>query len=147
MKKNGKTIYLGGNIGAFSGKEVKARFTKAKKELEALGYRVLSPLRGKNMTCKKHVDANCYQFEPNEIVGRDLNDIKQADLMVAIQDKPSIGTSMEICFSRAVKNIPVIVVTMNNKVANHYWIRFFATKVCRSLDEAIKHIKQWAYYE
>lgn len=147
MKHKGKTIYLGGNIGAFSGKEVKARFAKGKKDLEALGYRVLSPLRGKNVTSREKVDAGCYQFEPNEIVGRDLNDIKQADLMVALQDKPSIGTAMEICFSRAVRDIPVIVVTRNKKVANHYWIRFFATKICSSLEEAVEHIKKWKYYE
>ena len=141
-----KTIYLAGNIGAFNGDEVTARFDAGKKALEDLGYTVLSPHRSKDLTSKDKIDADCYEYEPNEIVHRDLNDIKQADIVVAREEEPSIGTSMEICYARCVRNIPVIVISSNPVVQKHYWIRYFASKVVPDIESAVEHIRKWRWY-
>lgn len=141
-----KVIYLGGNIGAFKGEEVIAKFDAGKKALEALGYTVLSPLRGKNLTSKDKIELGNYEYEPNEIVDRDLNDIRQADIAIAMEEEPSIGTSMEILYARCVRQIPVIVVSSNPVVQKHYWIRYFASKIVPDIESAVEHIKKWRWY-
>lgn len=143
---NKKTIYLGGNIVALKGKEAIARFKHAKKSLEKLGYKVLSPTRGKTLTSKDDADADNYAYEPNEIVHRDLNDIRQADMVIAREEEPSIGTAMEICYAREVCHIPVIVISSNPVVQKHYWIRYFASKVVPDIESAVKYIKKWRWY-
>lgn len=141
-----RVVYIGGNINNIKAKDVIERFNTAKKELESIGYKVLTPIRSKCMTTAEMVEKEKYNFEPNEIVHRDLNDIKQADLLVAMMAIPGIGLSMEIAFARSVMDIPVIVVTDNPKVYNHYWIKVFATKVVKDIEEAVDHIKGWKYY-
>lgn len=146
MRMCSKTVYIGGNMGAFDGKKVTRRFKKAEKALKKAGYKVLTPLRGKSVTCLDEVNAGKYLFTPNEIVHRDLNDIRQANIMIAMEQEPSIGTAMEICYARAVMDIPVIVVTTNPKVKRHYWIQVFASKIVDSVEEAVKHITKWEWY-
>lgn len=133
-----KKIYLSGGIAGLTPPEVEDFFLQTQKKLEAIGLKVLSPIRGKKL------DAECIQkYEPNEIVTRDLNDIGQCDLMVAYPSTKSIGTFMEIFFAAYVKHIPIVVVAQNEHIRAHYWIRFFASKVVSTMDEAIKHIRDW----
>lgn len=133
-----RVIYTAGGIAGLNPTEVENRFNAQKATLEALGFEVLSPIRG------KVIDAECHQrYEPNEIVHRDLNDVTRADLIIATPSDKSIGTFMEIFYASHVRHIPTIVVATNEHIAKHYWIRYFSSKIVGSFDEAIDYISKW----
>jgi nucleoside 2-deoxyribosyltransferase len=132
------SIYLGGTIDRLNPDMVIDYFSETQLALQAIGFKVYNPVRG------KVVGSNEFkQYEDNEIVHRDLADIDKSDLMLAMMAKPSIGTSMEIMYSRMVKNIPVIVVSTDLAVTQHYWVNSLASKVMASRDEAIEYIRRW----
>lgn len=133
-------IYIGGNIDRLEPKEVIERFNVIQSRLESMGFNVRNPVRDKKAS---NTGMDFMPYEPNEIVHRDLSDIDKCDYMIAFMGIPSIGTSMEIMYSRFILNIPVIVVTTNPEVYKHYWIRSLASKVVPDIDTAISYIKEW----
>lgn len=132
------TVYISGGIAGLNPKEVIEYFNTLELRLQELGLETLSPIRGKKLDTEV-----AQKYEPNEIVTRDENDIKHSDLMIAFPSEKSIGTHMEIYLARKVCDIPVIVVTTNPHIANHYWIRHFASKIVPSMDEVIEYLKEW----
>jgi len=77
----------------------------------------------------------------NEIVEFDLQDIRNADILLVNYGKPSIGTAMEVFY--AANNLEKFVVAFSPfdfKNCSPWMVRF-CTKILPSLDEAIAYIK------
>lgn len=133
-----RTVYVSGGIAGLQPDQVLDYFTDMEERLRGLGLDVLSPVRGKVLDTEV-----AQKYESNEIVHRDENDIKHSDIMVAFPSDKSIGTIMEIYLARKICDIPVIIVTTNPHIANHYWIRAYASKIVSSFDEAIDYLQGW----
>ena len=134
---NSYTIYLAGGIAGLDPQEVEHRFISVKARLEDMGFKVLSPIRGKILDTE--VDS---KYEPNEIVKRDLWDINHSDLLLAIPSEKSIGTFMEV-FHAASRGIPVVIVTTSAFIANHYWTRVHAAKIVSTVEDALDYLAKW----
>lgn len=130
-----KTVYISGGMEGLSPAEINHYFKTAEKKLKALGLEVLSPIRG--------MSSAGGNFEANEQVHRDETDIKHSDLVLACPSNVSIGTHMEVYLARKICDIPVIIITTNPHIAEHCWIKVYASKIVSSLDDAILHIKNW----
>lgn len=74
-----------------------------------------------------------------EIVQLDKLDIQKSDVLLVNYDKPSVGTSMEIFYAWQ-NDKPVIVVCRKDAVISP-WLRYHATKIVHSFDEAYKWIE------
>ena len=74
-----------------------------------------------------------------EIVHKDLDDIDASDLVLANCWKPGWGTPMEIFYSY-LRNTPVIAVA-KSKASVSPWLRYHATVVYYSLDDAFRAIE------
>ena len=132
------TVYVAGGIAGLEPDEVTSRFNYLQEQFELLGCQVKSPIRG------KIIDTEVEQrYETNEIIDRDLWDIRNADILIAVPSVKSIGTWMEIFFAAHEIYIPVIVVADNNFIRNHYWVRKFASKIVSTMDEAIEYVGAW----
>ena len=137
---NRPTIYLGGSINGLNPEKVAVKFALIQEGLEYLGFNVLNPIRGKKITAIKD---NFIPYEPNEIVHRDLNDVKNSNYMLAVMEVPGIGTSMEIMYARRFLDIPVIVVSTNRAVTEHYWIKSMASKIVPNAQTAYVYLQEW----
>lgn len=135
-----KSVYIAGGIDRLSPEEVIKRFNFIQYYLEGLGVNAMSPVRGKKTSS---TDVDFMPYEPSEVVDRDLNDVRRADLVFAVMPKPSIGTSMEIALARHLYRIPVIVITEDPAVYKHYWIRRHASKILPTIDEGLKYLREW----
>ena len=133
-----KTIYVAGTIAGLSPEEVMARFASIEKSLQESDVKTLNPTRGKVVAGTDFIE-----YEPNEIMHRDLNDIRQADLIFAVMPKVSIGTSMEIIMARMVYGIPVILVTTDKNVYLHPWIRSLVSKILPTIEDGIEYVRAW----
>lgn len=85
------------------------------------------------------------ELEPGiakEIVENDKADILGCDAMIVYYDKPSVGTSMEILFAHQANGaeFPIVLVDKSGKPLSP-WLLYHATKVCKSLDEAIEVVR------
>lgn len=133
------TIYLGGTINGLEPEQVIKRFNEIQSGLEYIGFNVLNPIRGKKITIHKD---KFFSYEPNEIVHRDLRDIDNSKYMLAFMPVPSIGTSMEIMYAREY-DTPVVVVSDNPAVTEHYWIKSLASKVVPDIESAYIYLSEW----
>ena len=78
------------------------------------------------------------------VVPRDLFELDRSDLVICYLTKISgfsFGTPCECMFS-FMKGKPIIVVTMSERIKNHPWVRFLATKICSSVREACDFIDE-----
>lgn len=103
------------------------------RELLGKHFHLLDPMR-RNFK-DREVDS------ANEIVEFDLQDIRDADLILVNYDKPSIGTSMEVFY--ASHNLGKFVVAFSPfsfKDSSPWMIRF-CTKILPSLEAAAAYIK------
>lgn len=136
------TVYLGGSFGTVQNrsldKDTYDSFQRTQNKLQELGLRVLSPCRGKNAE-----EYHPVSYTPNEIVDRDIWDINRSDFGLWVMPYESIGSSMEIAYAKLVRRIPVVLVTQNPAVINHYWIRGLVTYVCSTEQEALEYIYAW----
>lgn len=131
------TIYIAGTIGSLTTTtEILDRFTMLQSQLEALGFAVRNPVRGRKI-------GDIYEY--NEIVGRDEYDIDHSDILIAVfpYDTISIGTPMEIYRAREIKKIPIIIVSPIEKIREHHWIKSKATKIFCNMDDATKYLADW----
>ena len=107
------------------------RKTAAKKLGRA--FKLLDPMR-RNFK-DREVDS------ANEIVEFDLQDIRNADLLLVNYNKPSIGTAMEVFY--ASHNLGKFVVAFSPftfKDSSPWMVRY-CTKILPSLDASIRYIK------
>jgi nucleoside 2-deoxyribosyltransferase len=127
-----KTIYLCGPIMDESSGIAREWRKTAVKKLEK-SFVILDPMR-RNFK-DREVDS------ANEIVEFDLQDIRNADILLVNYGKPSIGTAMEVFY--AANNLQKFVVAFSPfdfKNCSPWMVRY-CTKILPSLDSAIAYLK------
>jgi len=103
----------------------------ATKELHLRGYDVLDPT--------SIVDTD-YET-PEEIVEKNLYLQRRADILLVeymIQDRQYIGTDFEMAWAK-LNNQPVVVFTAS-QAAQRVYLRYMATKLAYSMQDAIEYI-------
>ena len=128
-----KVIYLSGPIMDEHEGHAREWRDKATKELEK-HFLLLDPMR-RNFK-DREVDS------ANEIVEFDLQDVRDADILLVNYNKPSIGTSMEVF--HASFNLGKFIIGFSPfsfKDCSPWMVRF-CTKILSSLEEAIAYIKE-----
>ena len=127
-----KKIYLSGPI--MDEQSGAAReWREAVKEMLGKEFKMLDPMRRKFVD--RQVDS------ANEIVEFDLQDVRDADIILVNYNKPSIGTSMEIFY--ASHNLGKFVVAFSPFEYRDCspWMARFCTKILPSLEDAVAYIK------
>ena len=128
-----KVIYLSGPIMDEHEGHAREWRDKATKELEK-HFLLLDPMR-RNFK-DREVDS------ANEIVEFDLQDVRDADILLVNYNKPSIGTSMEVF--HASFNLGKFIIGFSPfsfKDCSPWMVRV-CTKILPSLEEAIAYIKE-----
>ena len=126
-----KTIYLCGGIKDLSVKDQTEWRDSATSQLYPR-FKILNPMR-------RNFRDDEFQSQ-NEIVNLDKADIMESDIILVNGTKPSWGTSMEILFA-FIKHKNVVVFTGTEYKDVSPWVAFHATRICKTMDEAIKYIK------
>ena len=132
MKKDGiKTIYLSGPIMDESAGYAR-EWRETAKKLLGNKFRLLDPMRRKFVD--RQVDS------ANEIVEFDLQDVRDADLILVNYNKPSIGTSMEVFY--AAHNLGKFIVAFSPFEFKDCspWMARFCTKILPDLEQAASYI-------
>lgn len=136
--RNVKYVYLAGKI-SIGDKNTFYR-NKAAEKLREAGFECLDPLRSKRDTSKWKT------LEPSEIVYRDLQDVKRASVVLAVINeegkKISFGTPCE-CMFAWVNHIPVVLVSNNEALRKHFWVKIICSRAFAKVDEAIDYIIDW----
>lgn len=96
-------------------------------------FKTLDPMRRKFVD--RQVDS------ANEIVEFDLQDVRDADIILVNYNKPSIGTSMEVFY--AAHNLGKFVVAFSPFEYRDCspWMARFCTKILPTLEDAVSYIK------
>jgi len=131
MKKKFKTIYLSGPI-MDEHEGIAREWRESAKKLLGDHFRLLDPMRRKFVD--RQVDS------ANEIVEFDLQDARDADIILVNYNKPSIGTSMEVFY--ASHNLGRFVVTFSPfdfKDCSPWMVRY-STKILPTLESAAEYI-------
>ncbi len=128
-----RKIYLCGPIMDEHEGQARAWRTKAK-ELLSRDFILLDPMR-RNFK-DREVDS------ANEIVEFDLQDIRDADIVLVNYNKNSIGTSMEVFYaSHDLKKFVVAFTPFSFKDSSPWMVRF-CTKLLPDLEAACAYIKE-----
>ena len=77
----------------------------------------------------------------NEIVEFDLQDIRNADLLLVNYNKPSIGTAMEVFYAANHLGKFVVAFSPFTFKESSPWMVRYCTKILPSLEESIRYIK------
>jgi nucleoside 2-deoxyribosyltransferase len=124
-----KTVYLSGPI-MDEHEGVAREWRDIARSLLSSHFRLLDPMR-RNFR-DKEVDS------ANEIVEFDLQDIRDADIVLVNYCKPSIGTSMEVFYaSHDLGKFVIAFSPFSFKDCNPWMVRY-CTKILPSLEEACK---------
>jgi nucleoside 2-deoxyribosyltransferase len=126
-----KVIYLAGGIMNLTTDEANNWRLESENELKNK-FKILNPMRRNFRDCE-------FQSQ-NEIVQLDKNDIVNSDILLVNGTKPSWGTAMEILFAFERHKI-VVVFTGDEFGKTSPWVAFHATRVTKTLQEAIDYIK------
>lgn len=130
-------IYLGGAIHNLNFDEANDWRIQATNLLEEHGHIILNPLRGRLWRNAKEQS----QFTVNEIVHRDLVDVKKADILLvnlAREDANYIGTTVEMTKARDWNKF--IIVVIGDRKEYSPWVEYLATKICKTVEEACEYI-------
>ncbi len=128
---NRKTIYLSGPImDEHEGVAREWRITA--KQILGADFRILDPMRRKFVD--RQVDS------ANEIVEFDLQDVRDADIILVNYDKPSIGTSMEVFYAAFDQGKFVISFSPFSFENCRPWMVRFSTKILPTLEDACTYI-------
>ena len=100
-------------------------------------FRLLDPMRRKFVD--RQVDS------ANEIVEFDLQDVRDADLILVNYNRPSIGTSMEVFY--AAHNLGKFVLAFSPLEFRDCspWMARFCTKILPDLETAVEYIRTHFY--
>ncbi|MHC5055876.1 MAG: nucleoside 2-deoxyribosyltransferase [Planctomycetota bacterium] len=128
-----KQIYLCGPIKDCEDDQAKDWRTRAKERL-AGRFILLDPMR-RNFR-DNEIDS------ANEIVEFDLQDIRDADLLLVNYSKASIGTAMEVFYAAHDQGRFVIAFSPIPYKQCSPWMVRFATKILSSLDDALDYIEK-----
>ena len=77
----------------------------------------------------------------NEIVEFDLQDVRDADIILVNYNKPSIGTSMEVFYAAHDEGKFVVTFSPFEFENCSPWMVRYSTKILPSLEEACEYIK------
>ena len=133
MKTNRKKIYLCGPIMDEHDGTARRWRQVAKRELDDR-FQLLDPMR-RNFK-DREVDS------ANEIVEFDLQDVKDADIVLVNYSKASIGTSMEVFYASSVLGRFVVAFSPFAYKDCSPWMVKFCTKILPSLEEALTYIRE-----
>ena len=126
-----KTVYLSGPI-MDEHEGVARKWREIAKSLLATHFRLLNPMR-RNFR-DKEVDS------ANEIVEFDLQDVRDADIVLVNYCKPSIGTSMEVFYaSHDLGKFVVAFSPFSYKDCSPWMVRY-CTKILPNLETACKYL-------
>jgi len=128
-----KKIYLCGPIMDCSGEEGATWRNRAKEKL-AGRFVLLDPMR-RNFR-DREIDS------ANEIVEFDLQDVRDADMLLVNYSKPSIGTSMEVFYAAHDLGKFVIAFSPESFEDMSPWMVRFCTKILPDLDTALAYIER-----
>ena len=109
----------------------------AKRKFAERGIETIDPFRNKDLSEK------CEIYTPNEIVVRDLWDIRRSDLVfaeVTHDDCQYLGTSMEIMAASKFYDKPVVV-WASEKAQYHYWLRALAVFISTDFNECVEYVE------
>jgi len=133
MLKFKPTVYLAGSIDGHDSWDTVTEWRNyASLILEAVGYRVLNPTRGRSRTTPYDIF----------IVERDLEDIDCADILLVEmnhENRAYIGTSMEIRYAWERHKEIIVWGTANTK---SHWLKYHTNQHFKSLDGALLHLKE-----
>ncbi len=128
-----KRIYLCGPVMDEHESHARAWRSKAK-DLLADSFVLLDPMR-RNFK-DREVDS------ANEIVEFDLQDIRDADIVLVNYNKASVGTSMEVFYaSHDLKKFVVAFSPFTFKDCSPWMVRF-STKILPTLEESCTYIRE-----
>ena len=128
---NRRKIYLSGPI--MDEKEGHAReWREAAKSLLGGDFILLDPMRRKFVD--RQVDS------ANEIVEFDLQDVRDADLLLVNYNRTSIGTSMEVCFAAHDQDKFVVAFSPLEFKDCSPWMAKFCTNILPDLETAADYI-------
>lgn len=127
-----KKIYLCGPIMDEVDGHARAWRAEARRRLESR-FCLLDPMR-RNFK-DREVDS------ANEIVEFDLQDVRDADLILVNYNKPSIGTAMEVFYASHVLHKFVIAFSPFTFKDCNPWMVKYCTKILPSLEEAAQYIQ------
>ncbi|MFH0939750.1 MAG: nucleoside 2-deoxyribosyltransferase [Planctomycetota bacterium] len=130
---NPKRIYLCGPIMNCQPTETKDWRTRAKERL-AGRFMLLDPMR----RCFRDNEID----SANEIVDFDLQDIRDADIILVNYNKASIGTAMEVFYASHDLGKFVIAFSPFEFKNCSPWMVRFCTKITPDLDAAISYIER-----
>ncbi len=126
-----KTIYLSGPIMDEHLGEARAWRESAKAQLSAK-FRILDPMRRDFKD--REVDS------ANEIVEFDLQDVRDADILLVNYNKASIGTSMEVFYAAHDLGKFVIAFSPFTFQDCSPWMVRYSTKILPSLEKAVHYL-------
>ena len=131
MDKQVQTVYLSGPI--MDEVEGSAReWRETAKALLKDRFRLLDPMRWKFVD--RQVDS------ANEIVEFDLQDVRNADLLLVNYNRASIGTSMEVFYAAHDQGKFVVAFSPLEFKDCSPWMAKFCTKILPDLETAIQYI-------
>ena len=131
QEKRIKKVYLSGPI--MDEREGIAReWREVAKRLLGKEFQLLDPMRRKFVD--RQVDS------ANEIVEFDLQDVRDADIILVNYNKPSIGTSMEVFYASHDLGKFVVAFSPFEYRDCSPWMARFCTKIVPSLEKAVEYI-------
>ncbi len=133
MGEAAKKIYLSGPIMDCSGDESATWRQRAKDGLSGR-FVLIDPMRRDFRD--REIDS------ANEIVEFDLQDVRDADIILVNYGKPSIGTSMEVFYAAHDLGKFVIAFSPFTYQDMSPWMVKFCTKILPDLDAAIAYVKR-----
>ena len=131
MKDPKKTVYLSGPI--MDEHEGAAReWRESAKKMLGEKFHLLDPMRRKFVD--RQVDS------ANEIVEFDLQDVRDADLLLVNYNRPSIGTSMEVFYAAHDQGKFVVAFSPLEFKDCSPWMAKYCTKILPDLESAVQYI-------
>jgi nucleoside 2-deoxyribosyltransferase len=127
-----KTIYLSGPI-MDEHLGIAREWRETVKKLLGDHFNLLDPMR-RNFQ-DRAVDS------ANEIVEFDLQDVRDADIILVNYNKPSIGTSMEVFYASHDQGKFVVAFSPFEFKECSPWMVRYCTKIVGSLEESVTYIK------
>ena len=108
------------------------QWRESAKQMIAGRFRLLDPMRRKFVD--RQVDS------ANEIVEFDLQDVRDADIILVNYNKPSIGTSMEVFYAAHDLGKFVVAFSPFEYKDCSPWMARYCTKILPTLEDAVKYI-------
>ncbi len=133
MPPTRKTIYLCGPIMDETPGHA-GEWRQSAHSLLNADFRLLDPMR-RNFK-DREVDS------ANEIVEFDLQDVRDADILLVNYSKPSIGTAMEVFYAGHVLHKFVIAFSPFDFQNCNPWMVKYCTKILPTLEDAARYIRE-----